>query len=485
MNSIEYPTVRWARELPDHPAVIAGGRTVPYSEFENSICAAAAWLRAREISSGDRVIVSAENSLEWIVVAHALARLGAVLVPLSTRTISNQAHQYRLTYSPRLVLVDSETASVWDGAIPISKCAADPTSDLASIPADIDPDTLFSIVQTSGSEGEPKGVCLVYRHHLANAFASALNLGVQPDDRWLLNLPLDRIGGLAIVMRAAIYGITVVVHDRFDAAATWRSIREDRITQLSLVATTLRRLLDAAPDERCPALVRTVMVGGGPVPTALIDEARERRFPILPTYGLTETSSQVATLSPSAPSSKRHTAGTPLALAEIEIRDDSERIIPTASEGRIHVRGPMVSESYWNVDGTQTASLDAQGWLHTNDIGVLDADGYLTVLGRVDNVIISGGEKIHAEEVESALAQLDAIDQSLVIGVDDTDWGQSLLACIVMKPGRQMNESDLRMFLLEHLPKHKVPRLIRFADQLPTLPSGKPDRQTMRDFYRT
>lgn len=458
---------------------------MPYFELEGLICAAAIWLRGQRVSLGDRVIISAANSLEWIVVAHALARLGAVLVPLSSRTISNQVSQYRLTYSPRLVLVDSETASNWEDAIPISRCTSDLPSDLTSIPADIDPDQLFSIVQTSGSEGEPKGVCLAYRHHLASAFASALNLGVRPDDRWLLNLPLDRIGGLGIVMRAAIYGTTVVVHNRFDAAATWQSMRDDRLTQLSLVATTLRRLLDAAPDETCPAHVRTVMVGGGPVPTAMIDEARERGFPILPTYGLTETSSQIATLAPSAPESKCHTAGSTLALAEIEIRDDANCAAPAGSEGRIYVRGPMVSESYWNVDGTQTASLDAERWFRTNDIGVFDADGYLTVLGRVDNAIVSGGEKIHAEEVENTLALLDGVDQSVVIGVDDPDWGQSLLACVVMKPNHQMDESELRAFLSDHLPKYKIPRRIAFADQLPTLPSGKPDRQALRGRYRT
>jgi O-succinylbenzoic acid--CoA ligase len=485
VNPIEYPTVRWARELPDHPAVIVGGRVVPYSEFENLIDAAAVWLREQGVSLGDRVIVSSGNSLEWIIVAHALARLGAVLVPLSTRTISIQVSQYRLTYTPKLILVDTGGASTWPSSIPISRCVSDPARDVTSIPTDIDPDRLFSIVQTSGSEGEPKGVCLTYRHHLASAFASALNLGVQPDDRWLLNLPLDRIGGLAIVMRAAIYGTSVVVHDRFDATATWQSLRHDRITQLSLVATTLRRLLDSAPDQMCPAHVRTVMVGGGPVSVSLIDEARERGFPILPTYGLTETSSQIATLSPVAPESKRYTAGTSLALSAIEIRDDEGRALPCGSEGRIHVRGPMVSGSYWSSDGQLKDILGTEGWFRTNDLGSLDADEYLTVHGRIDNVIISGGEKIHAEEVEGVLALVDAVDQSLVIGIDDPEWGQSPMAFVVLKPDRLVNETQIRTFLSERLPNHKIPRRIMFIGQIPTLPSGKPDRQALRDLQRT
>lgn len=485
MNPIEYPTARWARELPDHPAVIVGQSVVSYRELEHSVVSTATNLRERGVASGERVIVCAANSFEWIVVAHALARLGAVLVPLSTRAHSSQMQPYQRTYTPCLTLVGSDTTKLWGNTTLMSVCKSESAPVHNHIPIEIEPDRLFSVVQTSGSEGEPKGVCLSFRNHLASALASALNLGAQPDDRWLLNLSLDRIGGLAIMMRAAIYGTTVVVHDRFDAEATWQSMCMDRITQLSLVATTLRRLLDAAPDQSCPEYVRTVMVGGGPVPASLIDEARDRGFPILPTYGLTETSSQIATLSPVAPKSKRHTAGTPLALAEIEIRDDENHALPVGSEGRIHVRGPMVAESYWSGDGPPEGILDSDGWFRTNDIGSLDADGYLTVHGRIDNVINSGGEKIHAEEIENALALHESIAQAVVIGIDDPEWGQTPIALIVTKPCIRLDEVEIFEFLKGRLARHKCPRKIEIVDEIPTLQSGKPDRQAARLRHRT
>jgi O-succinylbenzoic acid--CoA ligase len=344
---------------------------------------------------------------------------------------------------------------------------------------------LHSVVQTSGSEGEPKGVCLTFSNHLSNALASALNLGVRPDDRWLLNMPMDRVGGLAIVMRAAIYGTTVVIHDRFDAEQVWRSIDSDGVTQLSCVATTLRRILEAAPERQCPAHVRTLMVGGGPVPESLMDEARHRGFPILPTYGLTETSSQIATLSPASPESKRYTAGCALPLADIEIRDDSGGNVPSGTAGRIHARGPMVSSGYWVEGGRVEMPLDSDGWLATNDIGSIDEDGYLTVHGRIDNVIISGGIKIHAEEIENALMSHEAVARTVVVAVDDAEWGQSPLALVERKAGVNCDGEMLRNHLADKLPKHALPRRFGFVDVIPTLPSGKADRQALRARHRT
>lgn len=486
VNAIEYPTVRWARELPDHPAVIVDHSPVSYRNLEELIASSAGLLREREVVPGDRVIVCGSNSLEWVVVAHALARLGAVHVPISSRILKTHTDEYQRIYSPRLIISDQASSNLWDHAILIAEfMTRDAEPPRSQTPSEIDPESLHSIVQTSGSEGQPKGVCLSFRNHLSNALGSALNLGVRPDDRWLLNLPLDRIGGIATMIRAAIYGITVVVHDHFNASEVWRSLDEDRVTQLSFVATTLRRVLDAAPGRRCPTHVRSVMVGGGPVPTYLIDEARGRGFPILPTYGLTETSSQIATLSPVASESKQHSAGFPLALAELEIRDDSGATVAAGTEGRIHVRGPMVSEGYWGKDGRVVNILDHDGWFATNDIGSFDHEGYLLVHGRADNVIISGGEKIHAEEIENALTQHPSVARAVVVGIDDDEWGQSPVGFVELAPDRHADRNQLLDYLAERLPRYKLPRRIEILEKIPTLPSGKPDRQSIIVRQRT
>ena len=480
MKAIEYPTVCWARELPDHPAVIANGEAVPYAGLEQHVSSSAIRLRSRGVLDGDRVVICASNSLDWLIVAHALARVGAVLVPVNTRILTSNSSEFRRAYGPRMVLCDSDTMSLWESATLISEITATKSGPSRKrIPNKINPEALHSIILTSGSAGEPKGVCLSFRNHLSNALGSALNLGVNPDDRWLLNLPLYHVGGMAIILRAAIYGTTVVVHDRFDAAETWRAIEEDRVTQLSLVASTLRRLLDAAPERNCPGHVRSVLVGGGPVPSTLIDEARGRGFPILPTYGMTETSSQIATLSPRAPEAKQSTAGFPLALADIEIRDESDASVSNGVEGRIHVRGPMVGLGYWREDGTTQPFVDADGWFATNDIGSFDENGCLIVRGRIDNVIISGGEKIHAEEIEGALSRIEGVARAAVVGIEDPEWGQRPVAFVELIPGREFNEDGISELITKKLPSYKLPLRIIRLQSLPTLPSGKTDRRAL------
>lgn len=485
-TAIEYPTVRWARELPSHPAVIVGHVTVTYLELEELIRQRAVGLRAHGVGPGSRVVISAANSLEWVTALHALSRLGAIHVPIGTRILKPQADVYRRLYTPTLTLTDRATAHLWDHSVLLEDFAANfeqGSSD--GIGNEIDREALHSIVQTSGSEGEPKGVCLSFNNHLASALASALNLGVRPDDRWLLNMPMDRIGGLAIVMRAAIYGTTIIIHEQFDAGRVWQSIDAEEVTQLSCVATTLRRILAAAPNGQCPDHVRSVMVGGGPVPELLIDEARDRGFPILPTYGLTETSSQIATLSPTAPESKRYTAGIALPLADVEIRDETGNPVAAGAEGRIHVRGPMVSDGNWDEAKGLVPSLDPQDWFATNDIGSVDEDGYLTVHGRGDNVIISGGIKMHAEEIENALTSHPDVARAVVIAVGDSEWGQSPLALVELVSGCSGDEVKLRDFLAERLPKHKMPCRLEFLSVIPLLPSGKADREMLRSRYST
>lgn len=486
MNAIEYPTVRWASELPDHPALVVDQKTISYFELERRIKSAAHHLETCGVGRLDRVILCAANSVEWIITAHAIARVGAVLVPVSPKILAAEANGLLARYDPRLVLADSNSSSLWPISTAVSDIQESVSESRDSLSGrEFDADAMHSIVATSGSEGTPKGVCLSFRNHLSNALGSALNLGVRPDDRWLLNLPLHHIGGMAIVFRAAIYGTTVVVHDRFDADSTWEVIESEGVTQLSLVATTLRRLLDAQPARRCPSQLRSVLVGGGPVPAELIDEARDQGFPILPTYGMTETASQIATLSPFAPEEKRHTAGHPIALAELKICDESGTAVPNGAEGRIYVRGPIVAVGYWTTDKSIDPLTRDDGWFPTSDVGSLDKDGYLLVHGRLDNVIISGGEKIHAEEIENAIAQCDGVSRVVVIGVSDEEWGQSPVAYIESAAGAQIDEAGILSFLRERLPRHKYPHRIEIVDEIPLLPSGKPDRQAMQARQRT
>jgi O-succinylbenzoic acid--CoA ligase len=311
------------------------------------------------------------------------------------------------------------------------------------------------VLFTSGTTGAPKAVELTYANHLASARASAANLGVEPGDRWLCALPVHHVGGLAILLRSAIYGTAAVVHERFDAAAVRTSLELGEATLVSLVATQLRRLREAGL-ESAPGL-RAALVGGGPVPRELLDWAAERGLPIVQTYGMTETASQVATLSAGEALSKNHrgSAGRALPGVELHIAEEHSEIL---------VRGPMVS----------AAALAPDGWLHTGDRGDLDGDGYVWVEGRLGDTIVTGGENVSVLEVEEALVAHPAVAEAAVVGRPDPDWGQAIAAYVVLARGaREPTDTDLVIHCRGRLAPHKAPKEIHRLSELPRTESGK------------
>jgi O-succinylbenzoic acid--CoA ligase len=324
--------------------------------------------------------------------------------------------------------------SAWQSEMPF--VPLDPG--LASPPGLIDPPPgTRTVILTSGTTGEPKPVYLTAANYEASAIASAWNLGVSPDDRWLCCLPLWHVGGLAIPIRSAIYGTTAVLHDGFDAARVREEIESGNVTLVSLVATMLHRLIDAGLRE-WPAL-RGALVGGGPIPGALHEWAEGHGFPLLPTYGMTETCSQVVT------------GGRALLGVDLRIADD----------GEILVRGPMVAPG----------ALAGDGWLHTGDRGRLDADGSLHVEGRLDDMIVTGGENVAAAEVEEALLSHPAVADAAVVGVADPEWGEAVTAYVVM--GAEASNDELIAHCRDRLSRHKIPKAIHPLDELPRNAAGK------------
>jgi O-succinylbenzoic acid--CoA ligase len=324
--------------------------------------------------------------------------------------------------------------SAWQSQMPF--VPLDPG--LASPPGLIDPPPgTRTVILTSGTTGEPKPVYLTAANHEASAIASAWNLGVSPDDRWLCCLPLWHVGGLAIPIRSAIYGTTAVLHDGFDAARVREEIESGDVTLVSLVATMLHRLIDAGLRE-WPAL-RGALVGGGPIPEALREWAEGRGFPLIPTYGMTETCSQVVT------------GGRALLGVDLRIADD----------GEILVRGPMVA----------AGSLAGDGWLHTGDRGRLEDDGSLHVEGRLDDMIVTGGENVAAAEVEEALLSHPAVADAAVVGRPDEEWGEAVTAYVVM--GAEASDGELIAHCRDRLARHKVPKSVHRVAELPRNASGK------------
>ncbi len=305
------------------------------------------------------------------------------------------------------------------------------------------------VVFTSGSTGRPRGAVLSQRALMASAQASAENLGWRADDRWLLSLSPAHVGGLSILTRCLLARRPVVLGSG-DVVDT---LGRARVTLVSWVPAQLARLLDTHPGWRAPPHLRAALLGGAPTPAALRVRARERGLRVLSSYGLTEACSQVTTEREPGDSS-----GPPLPGIEVRIR-----------EGRIQVRGPTLLSGY--VDGGSPVAAD--GWLTTSDLGRFDASGNLHVLGRADDVIVSGGENVHPLEVEAVLEADPLVREACVFGIEDATWGQRVAAALVLAPGADPDAIVMRA----ELAPFKRPRQLFVLDALAHTDSGKLDRR--------
>jgi O-succinylbenzoic acid--CoA ligase len=315
------------------------------------------------------------------------------------------------------------------------------------------------VIHTSGTTSAPRPIELSYGNLLWSALGSAVALGLDPRERWLCTLPVSHVGGLSILVRSAIYATTAVIHERFETEHVLKALREEEITLVSVVATTLARLLDAGLAD--PPRLRCALTGGGPVPAALVERARAAGVPVSLTYGLTEACSQVTTTPALEARGSDLAAGAPLFCTQVRI-DGSGELEPGV--GEILVRGPTVARS----------GLAADGWLHTGDLGRLDVHGRLTVTGRRAETIVSGGENVAPAEVEAVLEAHPQVLEAAVLGAPDAQWGEMVTAIVVLRDGEQLTGGELRAHCALALAPYKVPKRVTLVEgPLPRTPSGK------------
>ncbi len=431
-----------SQSCPDRTALVADGSEVTYAEMEAEATWVARRLAAQGVRRGSVAALTMHPRREQVVLVHALMKLGAVLLPLSPR-LSAEEHA--------AVIAEEEPAVDLDDAGELTQSEAD-----MPLLGEHDMDELACKVMTSGSTGAPVPVGLTYGNFLWSGVASAFNIGVEPEDRWLCCLPLSHISGLGIVMRSVIYGTTAVVHDGFEVDRVAEALARERISVVSLVTTMLTRLLDAGADLSGP---RAILVGGGPVPEDALEEATGRGATVVQTYGLTEACSQVTTLAPADAKRKLGSAGRPLLTTHLRIQ-----------EGEILVQGPTVAPG----------RADADGWLHTGDLGRIDSEGFLYVEDRLDDLIVSGGENVMPVEVEKVLLRHPEVLDAAVVGREDPEWQQAVTAIVVLEDGSEVTPDDLRRHCAESLAGFKVPKRVELAAALPRTPSGKLMRRALR-----
>jgi O-succinylbenzoic acid--CoA ligase len=488
---------RCAENFPGYMAVQCGEIRWSFAELERQASRLARQLATAGAREGSRVALLAANGLAYVTCVHALTCLGAVLVPLNTRLTLDELRWQVRDVRAALLISDTRYAALADEvtqAVPglaratlLSSQEGVTLQDVAesdiALHTLIDLDATQAIIYTSGTTGRPKGVQITYGMQWWNAIGSALNLGHSPDDCWLACLPFFHIGGLSILMRSVIYGISVNVQEKFDPIAVNKAICEDGVTIISVVAVMLQRMLAALDSEqngaRYPAALRCVLLGGGPAPRPLLEDCAARGIPVVQTYGLTESCSQAVTLAPADALRKLGSAGRPLLPVQLQIRCD-DRLAAPGEPGVIFLKGPTITPGYAD-RREETAQALRDGWLSTGDLGYLDAEGYLYVLDRRSDLIISGGENVYPAEIEALLLSHPEVEEAGVRGRADAEWGQVPIAFVRLRPGSTISAGELLAYAAQRLARYKQPRAIYFVAQLPRNSSGKLLRRELPD----
>ncbi len=480
---------------PHKLALIIEDKQWTYRQLDGLVNQMATHLAGHGVQPGDFVAALLPNSLEYVCLVHALARLGAVMVPLNTRLTAAEVQCQIERVNCKLVVYSVETQAEWltvnsQWLMVNDEWRNEPPLTINHLPFTIN--HFQSIVFTSGTTGQPKGAMLTFANHFWSATASSYRLGIDPADRWLSVLPLYHVGGLAVIFRSCLYGTAVILHNRFDLDAINHSLDNDDPTLISLVPTMLHRLLQTR--DHWPDSLRLILLGGAAAAPELIQQANHlpRQSPvsnlqspiIAPTYGLTEAASQAATMLPEDAAHKPGSVGKPLMFTAIKIVDDQGRNLPPGEIGEIVVSGPTVMAGYfgdWRLEtgdyqSTQSSISNLQS-LKTGDMGYLDDDGDLWVVQRRTDLIVSGGENVYPAEVEGVLRGYTAVAQVCVVGVPHPEWGQQVAAVVQLKPDQSVTEDTLLAYCREHLAGYKQPRRIKFVAELPQTASGKIARQ--------
>jgi acyl-CoA synthetase (AMP-forming)/AMP-acid ligase II len=354
----------------------------------------------------------------------------------------------------------------------------------------VDPEDVGVLLFTSGTTSEPKAAVLRHRHLVSYIIGSVEFLGCGSDEAQLICVPPYHIAGISAVLSSLYAGRRIMYLPSFDAAEWVRLAVAEHITHAMVVPTMLGRILDAAESAGVTLdTLRHLSYGGGRMPLELVERTL-RDMPhvdLVNAYGLTETSSTIAMLTPddhreafasSDPAVRGRLAsvGRPLPALEVEVRGEDDVVVPAGEKGEIWVRGEQVAGEY-----VGRSVLTDDGWFRTRDAGWFDADGFLYVDGRLDDVIVRGSENLSPGEIEDVLMLHPAVAEAAVIGIPDTEWGEAVAAVVVLHPGGAADEAELQVWVRERLRSTKMPGVIDFRDELPYSPTGKLLRRVLRD----
>jgi fatty-acyl-CoA synthase len=481
-------TARRARKSPQALAVVHRDRGLTYLELHHRTLRLAALLRERGLRPGERIAYLGPNHPAYLETLFAAGTLGAVFVPLNTRLAPAEVAHCLADSGTRIVVHTPEYAACADEArtglgtlLPLivdeqweRRLSADPVEE---IDEPVRQDEACMIMYTSGTTGDPKGAVLSHGNLIWNAVNVVVDTDFAHDEVTLVSAPLFHTAALNMTcLPTLLKGGTVILEESFDEARTLRLIAEHGVSTLFGVPTMYQRLADAPGFEQADLSgVRNLLCGGAPVPEPLIRRYLERGLSFVQGYGMTEASPGTLLLDADHMLSKAGTAGVPHFFTDVRLVRPDGTEAPVGEPGEVQVQGPNVMLGYWNRPQDTGVAL-ADGWLHSGDLAAADEDGYIRIVDRIKELIISGGENVSPAQVESVLFQHPAVADCAVIAVPDERWGEVGRAVVVPRPGFPAGDAlaaELLDFAARHLAKYKVPKTVVFTDSLPRTGAGK------------
>jgi len=447
-----------ARITPDKLAlvVLESGERLTYAELEARAQRAAGALLDRGIGPGDRFGILGENRLEFIALFFGGLKIGAIVVPLSTRATDHEREQ---------IAKDCGMKEV----VPLD--AANGSTSIVH-GSSFDEEETACLLYTSGTTGRPKGVMIPRRQLFWNGYNTVVNWDLRYDDVSPLYTPIYHAGGLAAFMIPIFtVGGTMILHRSFNVSEVWQTIEREKCTVVLGVPTIWKMLMDA-PEFATASLdhVRWFISGGAPLPHSIIDAFQKRGVVFKQGYGMTEVGVNCFTMTIDDSYRKPGSIGRPMMFTEVRLTNMDGDI------GEMEIRGPHVSKGYWNNNEATSASYADDGWFRTGDLARRDEDGYFYIAGRRKEMFISGGVNVYPAEIEAELVSHPSVSDAAVIAVADEKWGEVGVAFIVGKT----TEDELASYLTLRIAKYKVPRKFVFVDALPRTPYGKVEKEKLR-----
>jgi len=485
-----------ARLSPDLEAVVSPNKRLTYREYNETVNRLSHFLLQNNVQKGDRIALLSKNLYTYPVIYLAAAKIGAVTVPINWLQKTDEIRYILENSTPKMLFYDGDFKQVTPLLGQLSFIqqevrianGEDTTSFeylIQGYPSDepevdVEENDPALIIYTSGTTGRPKGVVCTHANVFNAVIGNMTTLDLRHRDRFLFVTPLCHISGMTFITGAPVRGITLVLSTQFNPLQIWELIEAEKITGMFSVPSMLSYMYEMvkAQDVTAPTL-RMILCGGSRVPEHLISGMHDWGFQVIQVYGATEYSGSITYWMPEMGLDKCASVGKPLYLTEMKIVDPvTGEALPPGEIGEVICRGPLTFAGYWN-NPEATEEVIRNGWYYTRDVGYMDEDGFLYIVDRLRDMIITSGEKVFPAQVEAVIEQLEEVAESAVVGVKDPVWGELARAYVVLKEGAQIAEEEIIAHVRKHMADYSLHE-VEFVKELPKNSIGKVMKYVLR-----